>query len=319
MSSNTQNLIITHKNYYHILGITSEVTAKEISKSFKKLALKWHPDRHSEYQKSFAHRKFLEIMEAYEVLGHPARRRKYDAYRAHKRTRPRATTSYNSTNTQTFKKDDMRYQRARREAASRRSRRTTSENLKKGPRFEDELKKWKKAADKHSRKLAKKSFMHFAGTIDSISKLVMRGIFSTIDVISGNGEYKKALRTCEQKLVEAPKDGDSHYQMGFVYHKKGIYDEALKYYLQAIKLSPANADLFCNLGRLREEQNQYSRAISCYERAVELQPSYTPVYTYLGILHLKMNNYTEAKRCMDTLIGMNRNDLAKQIERAYNS
>jgi len=314
MGANTQNLIVTHKNYYQILGVDLNSTAKEISKSFKKLALKWHPDRHSEFQKSYAHRKFLEIMEAYEVLGHPARRRKYDAYRTHRKKRPRPTANYNNTNTGTFKASDVHAHRATRESGKRRQRQTQEANSQK---FENEMKKWKKAAEKHARKLAKKSFMGFAGTLESVSKLVMKGVFGTIDIISGKSEFKKELKPYKNRLEQAPEDGDSHYQMGFIYHKKGVYEEALKYYLQAIKLTPDNPDLFCNLGRLREEQNQYDRAISCYERAVEIQPNYAPVYTYLGMLHLKMNNYVDAKKCMDTLASMNRPDLAKQIERAY--
>ena len=315
MGANTQNLIVTHKNYYQILGVEIDATPKDVSKTFKKLALKWHPDRHSEFQKSFAHRKFLEIMEAYEVLGHPARRRKYDAYRAHRRKRPRATT-YTNTSSKAFKKSDFKNQRTRAEATNR-PKRNASDSGQNSQKFEKEMRKWKKAAEKHARKLAKKSYMSFAGTLESVSKLVIKGVFSTIDIISGKSELNKTLKPHEKNIESSPDDGESHYQMGFIYHKKGVYEEALKYYLQAIKLTPNNADLFCNLGRLREEQSEYNRAISCYERAVELEPHYAPVYTYMGMLHLKMNNFVKAKSCMDILHSMNRSDLAKQIERAY--
>lgn len=314
MGANTQNLIVTHKNYYHILGIDSNTSPKDINKAFKKLALKWHPDRHSEFQKAFAHKKFVEIVEAYEVLGNPTRKRKYDAYRNHRRNRPRPTSSYTNTNSTAFKKNDFSQKSTREQSSTQRKKRQADYRVNK-KKFDNDLKKWKRVAEKHAKKLAKRSFIGFASSIESISKLVLKGISGTIDIISGNKDLQKELKP----FKDNPNDGYSLYQIGFIYHKKGIHDEAIKYYLKAIKLIPNNADLFCNLGRLREEQNEYNRAISCYERAIELEPSYISVYTYLGILHLRLNNYTKAKEYMDTLIEMNREDLAKQIERAYSS
>lgn len=70
------------KSYYVILEISENVAQEEIKKNYRKLALKWHPDRwigKSEAEKKTAEEKFKEINEAYEVLGDEEKRRRYDA------------------------------------------------------------------------------------------------------------------------------------------------------------------------------------------------------------------------------------------------
>ena len=55
------------KNAYRVLGLTEDATQQEIKKRYKKLALKWHPDRNTE-NKEEAQKKFIEIQQAYEIL-----------------------------------------------------------------------------------------------------------------------------------------------------------------------------------------------------------------------------------------------------------
>lgn len=68
------------KNYYEILDVPRSATAEEIKKAYRKLALKYHPDRNS--GDKVAEEKFKEAAEAYEVLGDPEKRRIYDRYGA---------------------------------------------------------------------------------------------------------------------------------------------------------------------------------------------------------------------------------------------
>ncbi|XP_063218853.1 dnaJ homolog subfamily B member 9-like [Bacillus rossius redtenbacheri] len=63
------------KNYYDVLGIKKTATDRDIKRAFRKLAVKYHPDKNK--QKG-AENKFTEIAEAYEVLSDPAKRRTYD-------------------------------------------------------------------------------------------------------------------------------------------------------------------------------------------------------------------------------------------------
>ena len=65
------------KDYYKILGVEKSATKEEISKAFRKLALKYHPDKNP--NDKAAEEKFKEITEAHEVLSDPEKRKKYDA------------------------------------------------------------------------------------------------------------------------------------------------------------------------------------------------------------------------------------------------
>ena len=65
-----------YKDYYKILGVAKSATDKEIKSAYRKLAQKYHPDKNPGDQR--AEDRFKEINEAYEVLGDPQKRRKYD-------------------------------------------------------------------------------------------------------------------------------------------------------------------------------------------------------------------------------------------------
>jgi DnaJ-class molecular chaperone len=67
---------VEFKDYYATLGVTKSATEKEIKQAFRKLARKHHPDVNP--GDKVAESKFKEINEAYEVLGDPPKRKKYD-------------------------------------------------------------------------------------------------------------------------------------------------------------------------------------------------------------------------------------------------
>ncbi|MBE6368779.1 MAG: molecular chaperone DnaJ [Lentisphaerae bacterium] len=64
------------KDYYEILGVTKTATAEEIKKAYRKLAIKYHPDRNP--GDTAAEEKFKEISNAYDVLSDTAKRQRYD-------------------------------------------------------------------------------------------------------------------------------------------------------------------------------------------------------------------------------------------------
>ncbi len=77
-------------NYYDILGVSQNATQDEIRKSFRNLALKYHPDKNRNSEES--KQKFMKIIEAYEVLSDEQARRNYDSNNLQKRgTRARWT------------------------------------------------------------------------------------------------------------------------------------------------------------------------------------------------------------------------------------
>lgn len=65
-----------YKDYYKILGVPKKADAKEIKRAYRRLARRYHPDRNPGDRT--AENKFKEINEAYEVIGSPENRTKYD-------------------------------------------------------------------------------------------------------------------------------------------------------------------------------------------------------------------------------------------------
>ena len=64
--------------YYEILSVTREADDVLIKKSYKKLAIKYHPDRNPGDDDAVA--SFKEAAEAYEILSNPQKRQTYDRY-----------------------------------------------------------------------------------------------------------------------------------------------------------------------------------------------------------------------------------------------
>lgn len=66
-------------DYYQVLQITRNASESEIKKAYRKMALKWHPDKNPD-NKEEAEKRFKEISEAYEVLSDKEKRLVYDKY-----------------------------------------------------------------------------------------------------------------------------------------------------------------------------------------------------------------------------------------------
>jgi len=70
---------MAEQDYYQILGVGREATADEIKKAYRKLAMKYHPDK-AKGDKKAAEEKFKKISEAYAVLSNPEKRQEYDQF-----------------------------------------------------------------------------------------------------------------------------------------------------------------------------------------------------------------------------------------------
>ena len=66
------------RDYYEVLGVSRDASADQIKSAYRKLAMKWHPDRNP--GNAEAKEKFQEASEAYEVLSNPEKRQRYDQY-----------------------------------------------------------------------------------------------------------------------------------------------------------------------------------------------------------------------------------------------
>ena len=66
------------RDYYEVLGVSRDASSAEIKKAYKKLALKFHPDRNPGDEEAVA--SFKEAAEAYEVLSHDEKRARYNRF-----------------------------------------------------------------------------------------------------------------------------------------------------------------------------------------------------------------------------------------------
>jgi curved DNA-binding protein len=69
---------MTFKDYYKILGVDKKASTDEVKKAYRKLAVKYHPDKNT--GDKVAEDRFKEINEAHEVLSDPEKRKKYDRF-----------------------------------------------------------------------------------------------------------------------------------------------------------------------------------------------------------------------------------------------
>lgn len=94
-----------NKDYYEILGVAKTAETKEIKKSFRILAKKYHPDISKEVD---AETKFKEIQEAYEVLSHPEKRQQYDKM-GHDYFKQQSNHSQNTNYYSGFSQNNVRF------------------------------------------------------------------------------------------------------------------------------------------------------------------------------------------------------------------
>ena len=68
------------RDYYEILGVSRKADGEELKRAYRRLAMKYHPDRNNGSDKTEAEAKFKECSEAYEVLSDEHRRARYDQF-----------------------------------------------------------------------------------------------------------------------------------------------------------------------------------------------------------------------------------------------
>jgi len=74
----TENKTMAKRDYYEVLGVGKNASADEIKRAYRRMAMKYHPDKNPDNKEAEA--KFKECAEAYEVLSDPEKRQRYDQF-----------------------------------------------------------------------------------------------------------------------------------------------------------------------------------------------------------------------------------------------
>jgi molecular chaperone DnaJ len=72
--------VSTKRDYYEVLGVSKSADGEEIKRAYRRLAMKYHPDRNQGEGKAEAETRFKEAAEAYEVLSDAGKRQRYDQF-----------------------------------------------------------------------------------------------------------------------------------------------------------------------------------------------------------------------------------------------
>nr|CAG8433654.1 12616_t:CDS:2 [Entrophospora candida] len=176
---------MSKKKYYEILGVSENASEAEIKKAYRKLALKWHPDKNPGSKE--AEEKMKEINQAYEVLSDPKKRQNYDRYGSSEDPmRGFDSGGFGSGRTGDFFEDIMRtFFGGDDRYSSQRTRSKTCPNCRQtGAYSQNDIQECPTCQG--------------TGIVNTIQRTVLGTIRTQIDCSSCRGEGKKIKRKCEK-------------------------------------------------------------------------------------------------------------------------
>lgn len=243
------------QDYYARLQISRTATLVEIKQAFRRLARQHHPDvRPGDPQ---AGELFQALVEAYNVLSDPAKRKDYDRRSDQskdysRRSQPTSPPTSQSTSSQNA--GARSGQTAQGEAA----------DSEKNPHF------WYRSG------VLKAQHRNYDGAIADFTEAVRLNP-SFVDALikralaySRVGEDRKVLEDCNLALKLRPDHAQAHFYLGRARHRLGYTQSAIEAFTQTIRWEPGHAQAFYQRGLAHQELREMGRTVEDLHRAAAL-------------------------------------------------
>jgi tetratricopeptide (TPR) repeat protein len=290
------------KDYYYILGIGANASLEELKRAYRKLSVKFHPDK-NDGDKFFEDR-FKEILEAYETLSDPDKKNRYDF-------------KYNSNNKgghdfgafeQSFKQryeEELRKQEREFKRKSEEYERKIKEiNLQ-----EDYLKKTVNKLEKEDFQKSLKKILKFLIIGLSIIALPvayfyyenMKKLEKSAELLKlgkemyDNDSLKLAIQYFNESIEFNPQSSDTYFARGVLFYAIGEKERAKADYDKAIALNSVHEDAYHNRGAIKDEMGDTKGAILDLSKAIQINPLNAIHYFDRGVCYRNFQDYAKAK------------------------
>lgn len=263
-------------NYYHILGIPRQASSQEIKAAYRRLAVRYHPDKNPE--SSYAEDRFKEISHAYQVLKDPAKKAKHDLMLAYEELQAQTGTTRPAPAQEPYR---TAYGSRQAQEYARRYRQRPPQSWH-YPRQPSGLPR----------------------RYNALATAWAFGIvFAFAVLVVGLSSYRAYQE--EQQIIEQTELAESIYQKAATFYEQKNY----RYALQLLKTIDEQYKIPYNAGRLKHEvlkkveeeasllfeKEDYQQAATYYQLLVEHQPEYNPfVYARLVSSYEMIPDYVRA-------------------------
>ena len=291
-------------NYYHILGISRQASSQEIKAAYRRLALRYHPDKNPE--STYAEERFKEISHAYQVLSDPAKKAKHDLMLAYEELQAQAGPS------QAAQESRRAYDRRQAEDYARRYRQRPPQS-------------WRYPGDPPKKNNTIATAWAF-GIVFAFAVLVVglssyRAYQQEQQIVEQTelalSIYQKAAEFYEQEnyayALELLRTINEQYKIPYnagrlkhevlqkvgekanIYFEEENYRQAAVYYQMLAEHQPEyNAFTYARLVSSYEMIPDYSQAIHTYERVIQAEPLTIEARNRLAAILFKMGKYEQA-------------------------
>jgi len=226
------------RDYYEVLGVTKSASIDELKRQYRKLALKFHPDRN---QHADTQEHFKEISEAYAVLSDIKKRQLYDAY-------GHAGVNGRYSNQDIFQGVQRGGGFDSNDAWGWRNKGSALYFLGK---YDEAIKCYDESIK-----------------IDPSNPVVWNNKGLALYYLE---KFDEAIASYEHAIIIDPSDADAWNSKGNSLNSLKKYEEAILAYEHAIIIDPSDADAWNSKGNSLNSLKKYEEAKKCYDKAKELE------------------------------------------------